>query len=389
AQKDKIVSRLTSGLGLIAKQRKVRYVRGRGRFTAPTSLHVRNESELVEFDFDYAVVATGSRPALPGPLRLDSPLVMDSTGALELHDIPERLLVVGGGYIGLEMGSVYAALGSRVTVVEMLDGLLPGVDRDLVRPLQRRLEKEFSEIRLNTQVSKLEEHDGGIRATLSSDDGSETLQVDRVLVAVGRTPNSGDLGLEQTAVQVDERGFVTVDAQRRTSEPSIFAIGDVAGEPMLAHKATREGRVAVQAIAGHPVAFDPAAIPAVVYTDPEVAWCGLTQAEAETRHNLDVDVVRYPWGASGRAVTLGHPEGVTKLILEQGTQRVLGVGITGRGAGEMIAEGALAVEMGARAEDLELTIHAHPTLSETVMEAAESRFGDATHYLSKPLRERS
>ena len=389
AQKDKIVSRLTIGLGLIAKQRKVRYVRGRGRVTAPTSLRVRNESELVEFDFDYAVVATGSRPALPGPLRLDSPLVMDSTGALELHDIPERLLVVGGGYIGLEMGSVYAALGSRVTVVEMLDGLLPGVDRDLVRPLQRRLEKEFSEIRLNTQVSKLEENDGGIQATLSSNDASETLQFDRVLVAVGRSPNSGDLGLDQTAVQIDERGFVTVDAQRRTSEPSIFAIGDVAGEPMLAHKATREGRVAVQAIAGQPVAFDPAAIPAVVFTDPEVAWCGLTQAEAEKHYNLDVDVVRYPWGASGRAVTLGHPEGVTKLILEQGTQRVLGVGITGRGAGEMIAEGALAVEMGARAGDLELTIHAHPTLSETVMEAAESLFGDATHYLSKPLRERS
>jgi len=391
--KEKVVSRLTSGLGQIAKQRKVKFIRGRGRFTGPQSLHVRSDSELVEFDFDYAIVATGSRPAIPGPLRLDSPLVMDSTDALELADVPERLLVIGGGYIGLEMSTVYAALGSHVTVVEMLDGLLPGADRDLVRPLARKMEKELSEILLNTRVAAMREvlpetegKAGGkpaIEVDLqSSDDETETRTFDKVLVAVGRLPNSADLGLDTTAAKIDERGFLSVDRQLRTDEPSIFAIGDVAGEPMLAHKATREGRVAVEALLGEPTEFDPLAIPAVVFTDPEVAWCGLTEAEAKRQH-IDVNVVRFPWGASGRAVTVGHTEGITKLIVEESTQRILGVGITGTGAGELIAEGTLAVEMGARVSDLELTIHAHPTLSETVMEAAESLFGQATHYISK------
>ncbi len=393
AHKDKIVSRLTSGLGQIAKQRHINFIRGRGRFTGPNSLHVRSDSELVEFDFDHAIIATGSRPAIPGPLRLDSPLVMDSTGALDLADVPERLLVIGGGYIGLEMSTVYAALGSHVTVVEMLDGLLPGADRDLVRPLARKMEKELSEILLNTRVAAMREVEvDGIRSIevdlQASDDETETRGFDKVLIAVGRLPNSADLGLEHTAAKIDERGFVCVDRQLRTDEPSIFAIGDVAGEPMLAHKATREGRVAVEALLGEPTEFDPLAIPAVVFTDPEVAWAGLTEAEAKRQH-IDVNIVRFPWGASGRAVTVGHTEGVTKLIVEESTQRILGVGITGSGAGELIAEGTLAIEMGARASDIELTIHAHPTLSETVMEAAESLFGQATHYISKPVRSRS
>jgi len=389
AHKDKIVARLTGGLGTIAKQRQVQHVRGRARLTGPASLHVRHRSELVEFDFDHAVVATGSQPAMPGPLRLNSPLVMDSTAALELPDVPERLLVVGGGYIGLEMGSVYAALGSHVTVVEMLDGILPGADRDLVRPLERELRKQFTDILLKTRVDQIEEVEGGIRARLVGDDAEPEDRVfDKVLVAVGRRPNSQDLGLEHTRVKVSDRGFLRVDAQRRTDEPSLFAIGDVAGEPMLAHKATREGRVAAEVIAGRPAAFEPHAIPAVVFTEPEVAWCGLTESDAAGRRDIDFDVVKIPWGASSRAVTVGHPEGVTKLIVERGSHRLLGVGITGRGAGELIGEGALAVEMGARAEDLELTIHAHPTLSETLMETAESLFGEATHYINKPIQPR-
>ena len=389
AHKDKIVNQLTNGLALIAKNRKVRFVQGRGRFTSPTSLHVRSDSELAEIDFDQAIVATGSRPAVPGPLRIDSPRVMDSTAALELAEIPERLLIVGGGYIGLELGTVYAALGSRVTVVEMLDGLLPGADRDLVRPLQRKLEAEFSAIMLNTRVAGMVEVENGIEAQLEDgEDKTSTETFDKVLVAVGRVPNTQDLGLETTAVQINERGFLGVDAQRRTAEPTIFAIGDVAGEPMLAHKATREGRVAAEAIAGEPTVFEPAAIPAVVFTDPELAWCGLTESQAEAQREIDFDVVKIPWGASGRAITMGHPEGLTKLIIEQGSGRLLGVGITGTNAGELIGEAALALEMGARAEDLELTIHAHPTLSETIMETAESLYGQATHYLNKPVAKR-
>ncbi len=386
AHRDKIVDQLTNGLALITKNRKVRFVQGRGRFTSPTSLHVRRDSELVEIDFDQAIVATGSRPAIPGPLRIDSPRVMDSTGALELADIPERLLIVGGGYIGLEMGSVYAALGSRVTVVEMLDGLLPGIDRDLVRPLQHKLEAEFTAILLNTRVVSMVEVDNGIEAQLEDDEGTiTTAEFDKVLVAVGRVPNTQDLGLENTAVQINTGEFLNVDAQRRTAEPSIFAIGDVTGEPMLAHKATREGRVAAEVIAGEPTAFEPAAIPAVVFTNPELAWSGLTESQAAAKREIDFDVVKIPWGASGRAVTMDHPEGLTKLIIEQKTGRLLGAGITGANAGELIGEATLAIEMGARATDLELTIHAHPTLSETIMETAESLYGQATHYLNKPL----
>ena len=379
--KDGVVRRLTSGLGLLRGQRNVKPITGYARFADNCSLRVLRDGALDEVGFDHAIVATGSSPVIPGPLQIDSPRVMDSTGALELGDIPERLLVIGGGYIGLEMGTVYAGLGSKVTVVEMLSGLLMGVDRDLVKPLAKRLGDAFDEILLNTRVTAMEEVEGGIRVSLRGNENGESEQVfDKVLVAVGRRPNSGDLGLETTRVQLDARGFIETDAQRRTAEPTIFAIGDVSGEPMLAHKAMHEARVAVDAILGGPDVFAPAAIPAVVFTDPEIAWCGLTQDDARGQ---DVEIVRYPWRASGRAVTLGRYEGLTKLIIKKGSERVLGVGIVGPNAGELIAEGTLAVEMGARASDLQLTIHAHPTLSETVMESAETFFGTSAHYIAR------
>jgi dihydrolipoamide dehydrogenase len=309
---------------------------------------------------------------------------MDSTSALELKDIPKRLLVVGGGYIGLEMGCVYAALGSKVTVVEMTAGLLPGADRDLVRPLKARLDKQFAAIHLNTKVASLKAEKGGIVATLEGEGVEPQQTFDRVLISIGRRPSSKNLGLENTKVQVDEKGFIKVDAQRRTTDPSIFAIGDVAGEPMLAHKATREARVAVEALAGEPAAFDNIAIPAVVFTDPELAWCGLTENEAKAQ-NREVKVVRFPWAASGRAITLGRTDGLTKVLFDPETERVLGVGIVGPGAGELLAEAVVAVENAFVARDLAETIHAHPTLSETLMESAEAAFGQATH-MYRPKR---
>jgi dihydrolipoamide dehydrogenase len=308
---------------------------------------------------------------------------MDSTGALKLEDVPPRLLVVGGGYIGLEMGYVYAALGSKVTVVEMTDGLLPGVDRDLVAPLYKRLEGLFDKIYLNSKVVKLEEAPGGIRATLEGAEVPEKAPVfERVLVAVGRRPSSGGLGLEKAGVVVDEKGFIKVDERRRTTAERIFAIGDVAGEPMLAHKATYEGKVAVEVIAGEPAVYDVRAVPAVVFTDPEVAWCGLTETEAK-KQGREVKRIRFPWLGSGRAMTLGRTEGLTKLIVDPETDRVLGVGIVGVEAGEMIAEAMLAIEMAASARDVALTMHAHPTLSETLGEAAESLYGLAVHQLPR------
>ena len=379
--KDGVVRRLTSGLGMLRGQRNVTPITGYARFADNCSLRVLRDGALDEVGFDHAIIATGSSPLLPGPLQLDSPRVMDSTAALELAGIPQRLLVIGGGYIGLELGTVYAALGSKVTVVEMLSGLLMGVDRDLVKPLAARLDDAFDEILLNTKVTGMEEVADGIRVRFSGADVGESERVfDKVLVAVGRRPNSGDLALETTRVRLDSRGFIETDAQLRTAEPTIFAIGDVAGEPMLAHKAMHEARVAVEAILGEPALFQPAAIPAVVFTDPEIAWSGLTEEDARGE---DVEIVRYPWRASGRAVTLGRYEGLTKLILEKGSERVLGVGIVGPNAGELIAEGTLAVEMGARAADLQLTIHAHPTLAETLMESAETFFGTSSHYMAR------
>jgi dihydrolipoamide dehydrogenase len=379
--KEGVVKKLTGGLGILSKQRHVEYIQGRAAFQNSTTLRIsKADATEVVLSFDRIIIATGSRPAIIPALKLDSRRLMDSTGALDLEDIPGSLLVVGGGYIGLELGSVYAALGTRVTVVEMLAGLLPGADRDLVLPLHKRLEKMLDMILLNTTVASLKEEGAGIRATFagaSLQEKDRDKVFDRVLVSVGRKPNSEIPGLETTQVHVGPRGFIEVNKQLQTADPAIYAIGDVVGEPMLAHKAMHEGRTAVEAIAGHKVAFEPAAIPAVVFTDPEVAWCGLTETQAE-KDNREIKVAKFPWGASGRAVTLDRPEGMTKLIIDPRTERVLGVGIVGVGAGELIAEGVVAIEMAALAHDVAMSIHPHPTLSETVMEAAEVFFGTST-----------
>src|ERR1700758_1688364 len=378
--KESVVQRLTGGLGQLSKQRKVQYVQGKAAFENSNTLRVAKSGGGEEkLTFDRIILATGSRPAVIPSLKIDSPRMMDSTGALDLKDIPKTLLVVGGGYIGLELGSVYAALGTRVTVVEMLSGILPGADRDLVLPLHKRLEKMFDGILLNTTVKSLKEESGGIRASFEGVDVKEKEKVfDKVLVSVGRKPNSEIDGLNKTQVKVGPKGFIQVNKQLQTDDPSIFAIGDIVGEPMLAHKASHEGRVAVEAIAGHKVAFEPNAIPAVVFTDPEVAWSGLTETQAQ-KENREVKVAKFPWAASGRAITLDRPGGMTKLLIDPQTERVLGVGIVGAGAGEMIAEGVLAIEMAALASDVAMTIHPHPTLSETVMESAEVFFGTSTH----------
>jgi dihydrolipoamide dehydrogenase len=384
--KESVVKKLTGGLGVLSKQRKVKYVQGRAAFENSTTLRVtKSDGSEESLTFDRIVIATGSRPAIVPTLKLDTPRMMDSTGALNLEDIPGTLLVVGGGYIGLELGSVYAALGTRVTVVEMLPGLLPGADRDLVLPLHKRLEKMLDGILLNTTVASVKDEGSGIRATLKGQDGNAQEKLfDRVLVSVGRKPNSEIPGLDKTQVKVGPKGFIQVNKQLQTDDPSIYAIGDVVGEPMLAHKASHEGRTAVEAIAGHKVAFEPNAIPAVVFTDPEVAWCGLTETQAQ-KENIEIKVAKFPWAASGRAVTLDRPEGMTKLLIDPQTERVLGVGIVGAGAGEMIAEGVLAIEMAALAHDVAATIHPHPTLSETVMESAEVFFGTSTH-IYRPKR---
>lgn len=377
--KENVVKKLTGGLGVLAKQRKVRYIQGRAGFENSTTLSVtKADGSQESLTFDRIIISTGSRPAVVPTLKLDTPRMMDSTGGLNLEDIPGSLLVVGGGYIGLELGSVYAALGTRVTVVEMLPGLLPGADRDLVLPLHKRLEKLFEAILLNTTVASVKDEGKGIRATLKAQDGTTQEKVfDRVLVSVGRKPNSEIPGLEKTKVVVGPKGFIQANKQLQTDDPSIYAIGDVVGEPMLAHKASHEGRTAVEAIAGHKVAFEPNAIPAVVFTDPEVAWCGLTETQAQ-KENLEVKVAKFPWAASGRAITLDRSEGMTKLLIDPQTERVLGVGIVGVGAGEMIAEGVLAIEMAALASDVAMSIHPHPTLSETIMESAEVFFGTST-----------
>lgn len=363
---DRVVGKLARGLAGVARSRGVEVLGGRAVFDDGQRLRVEGDEPLV-LRFEHAVVAAGSSPAtLPG-LSIGSDRVMDSTAALEVPDIPERLLVIGGGYIGLELGQVYAALGSRVTVVEMTDGLLPGVDRDLVQPLMRRCEKLFAAVRLGTAVSGLREVGSQVEARV----GDSVERFDRVLVAVGRRARSAGLGLEATRARTDARGMIVVDERGRTEDPRVYAVGDVTGEPMLAHRAMRQGKVVAEAIAGRAAAFDNVAVPAVVFTDPEVAWCGLGEGEAQ-RAGREIMVAKIPWAGSGRAATLGRADGLTKLVADRDTGRVLGVGIVGPGAGELIAEAALAVEAALLAEDVAATIHAHPTLAETLMEAAES-----------------
>ena len=382
--KQGVVDKLTAGVGGIAKMRKVRFVQGRATLTGPKSMSVAGPNGTTELQFEHLILATGSHPTKIPTLSLDSPRMMDSTSGLDLPDVPKSLLVIGGGYIGLELGTVYATLGSKVSVVEMTAGLLPGADRDLVAVLEKRLKGLFASIMLNTKVVKVAEDGQGIRVTFEGDVAEKEQLFDRVLVAVGRRPNSNVPGLDTTKVKVAANGFIETDEQRRTAEPNIFAIGDVAGEPMLAHKASHEARVAVEVIAGHKAVFEPQAIPAVVFTDPEIAWCGLTETQAQAA-GIEFEVAKFPWGALSRAITVDRPDGLTKLILEKGTGRILGVGIAGSGAGELIAEGVLAIEMGSTAEDLKLVIHPHPTLSESLMESAEVFFGQATHVF-KPKR---
>jgi dihydrolipoamide dehydrogenase len=378
AYKQGVVDKLTAGVGSVAKMRKVTYLQGRATLTGPHSLTVAGAAGDTQVEFEHLILATGSHPTKIPSLSIDSPRVMDSTSALELPDVPGSLLVIGGGYIGLELGSVYAQLGTKVSVVEMTPGLLPGADRDLVAVLEKRLKGIFADIMLETKVVKVVDEGSAIRVTFDGKGVQREQVFDRVLIAIGRRPNSAIPGLDTTAVRVDAKGFVETDPQRRTAERSIFAIGDVAGEPMLAHKASHEARVAVEAIAGHRAVFEPLAIPAVVFTDPEIAWCGLTEGQAKAS-GVEHEIAKFPWGALSRAITVDRPEGLTKLVLEPNTGRVLGVGMAGAGAGELIAEGALAIEMGATAADLKLVIHPHPTLSESVMEAAEVFFGQSTH----------
>ena len=374
-----VVAQLTSGLGQLASARNVQYIQGRASLYDANHVEIfRSDGSESRLKADYIILAAGSRPALLGPL-IDSPRVMTSTGALELEDIPKRLLIIGGGYIGLELGTVYAALGSRVTVVEMMPGVLPGVDRDLVKPLEQHLDGVFDTLYLNTKVQDMRVQKNGVKVVLEGPGVKKPASIfEKVLIAVGRKPNASGLGLKNTRIEVDKHGFIPVDGQRRTVEPNIFAIGDVVGGAMLAHKASHEGRVAAEVIAGRPVVFEPQAIPAVVFTDPEIAWCGMTEEEVRAA-GRNVAVSRFPWAASGRAATLYRSEGLTKLICDADTLQVLGVGIVGYGAGELIAEGALAIEMGALASDVELTIHPHPTLSESIMEAAGALYGTSTH----------
>lgn len=382
--KDKVVRKLTGGLGLLSKQRNINYVQGRASFVSSNAIEVKKEDGSTEqISFDKAIIATGSVIATIPSLQIESKRLLNSTSALNLPAIPKSLLVVGGGYIGLELGSVYAALGTQVSVVEFMDRLLPGADQDLVSHLQKRIAKSFDKIMLQSKVVEIKEKGEGLLVKIENKDKKiEEHQFDYVLMSIGRKPQTTGLGLENTKVKVNERGWVIADKSLKTDDDSIYAIGDIVGEPMLAHKASHEARVAVDAISGKKVTFEPLAIPAVVFTDPEIAWAGITENQAVEK-GIKFETAKFPWAASGRATTLDRSDGVTKIIVDPDTERVLGVGICGPGAGELIAEATLAIEMGATIKDLALTIHPHPTLSETVMEAAELFYGHSSH-LYKP-----
>jgi dihydrolipoamide dehydrogenase len=382
AWKDSVIQKLSGGIQMLAEKRGVQVIHGRGYFEGSQSLRVEREHGQQFINFDHAIIATGSKSAMPKAFDLGNPRVMTSSEALETEDIPENLLVVGGGYIGMELGTVYATLGSKVVLVEALDSILLGADPDLARPVMAYAKKAFKEVRLKAKVLKMSTSGKQIKVEMEVEGQKKEELYDRVLVAVGRVPNASDLGLSNTKVATDEKGFIKVDANQRTAEESIYAIGDIVGGILLAHKASREARIAVEAIAGETGIVSKFTVPAVVFTDPEVAWCGLTEGEARAK-GIEVEVAKFPWGASGRALTFDRPDGLTKLVIDPKTERVLGVGIVGHGAGELIAEGVLAVEMGATVRDLAMCVHPHPTLSETVMEAAEVFFGQATHTLSK------
>ncbi|MCW5604837.1 MAG: dihydrolipoyl dehydrogenase, partial [Burkholderiales bacterium] len=377
AWKDGVLGKLTKGLSGLAKQRKVQVVTGRGEFTSPNTLRVETADGVKTVAFEHCIIAAGSSVAKIPDFPYDDPRIIDSTSALKLAQIPKRLLVIGGGIIGLEMATVYDALGSKITVVELMDGLIPGADRDVVRPLAKRIEKRYEKILLKTKVAKIEAQKAGLKVTFEGPDGTVTDTFDAALMAVGRRPNGRDIGAEAAGIKVDERGYIPVDRQLRTNVPHIHAIGDICGEPMLAHKATHEGKTAAEVIAGHKSSFDARTIPSVAYTDPEIAWMGLTETQAQAQ-GVEYEKAVFPWAASGRALATGRDEGMTKLLFDKRDHRLIGAGMVGVNAGELIAETVLALEMGADATDIGLTIHPHPTLSETVFFAAEMAEGSIT-----------
>src|SRR6266403_2009198 len=380
--KESILTKLSGGIAQLAKMRGVQVMNGRGYFEDSKTLRVETEQGQQFVNYDHAIIAVGSKSAMPKAFDLGNPRIMTSREALEIEDIPENLLVVGGGYIGMELGTLYATLGSKVVLVEALETILAGADPDLTRPVMNYAKKAFKEVRLKTKVGKMATSGKQIKVEFELDGQTKEEHYDRVLVAVGRSPNADDLGLENTKVSFDEKGFIHVNEKQQTTDPAIYAIGDIAGGILLAHKASKEARIAVEVIVGEDSAFTDITIPAVVFTDPELAWCGLTESEAKAK-GLEIQVAKFPWAASGRALSFDRPDGLTKLIIDPDTERILGVGIVGTGAGELISEGVLAVEMGATAKDLALAVHPHPTLSETLMEAAEVFYGHSVSVMSK------
>src|SRR5436190_7285211 len=382
AWKESVITKLSGGIAQLAKMRGVQVISGRGYFEDSKTLRVETEQGQQFVSYKQAIVAVGSKSAMPKAFDLGNPRIMTSREALEVEDVPENLLVVGGGYIGMELWTVYATLGSKVVLVEALDTILAGADPDLARPVINYAKKAFKEMRVKTKVSKMATSGKQINVEFEMDGQKKEELYDRVLVAVGRSPSSEDLGLENTKVSFDEKGFIHVNEKQQTTDPAIYAIGDIAGGVLLAHKATKEARIAVEVIVGEDSAFADITIPAVVFTDPELAWCGLTESEAKAK-GIAIEVAKFPWAASGRALSFDRPDGLTKLIIDPDTERILGVGIVGAGAGELIAEGVVAIEMGATAKDLALSVHPHPTLSETLMEAAEVFYGHPTHTYAK------